>query len=157
MLTLALQGPGSTQPKGTVRKRVVEIVCDLPMPTVRIYGFLPKDTIRRVVRSHKNEIRWCYEKAMGSQGPFQTRLHLYFVIDVAGQMVVSNAIAWPSVPGLEQCVSKAIVSWVFPKMDTPRVTEVHYPVVLSPKIQGRERYVMAAVQDDDLCAIGLER
>ena len=83
-----------------------------------VEGFLGKDVIRRVVRSHINEIRGCYNQALTRNPNAEGRVEVNFVIlgsgSVASARVVANGLKDPDAG---RCIEKAVKRWHFP---TPR-------------------------------------
>jgi TonB family protein len=83
-------------------------------PTVR--GSLDRDVVRRVVRLHLNEIRFCYQKELAARPELSGRVVLNFTIAgdgrVAAALVQSSSLGNPRV---ELCLVQAIRRWAFPQ------------------------------------------
>ncbi|MCA9649318.1 MAG: AgmX/PglI C-terminal domain-containing protein [Myxococcales bacterium] len=108
------------------------------VPVVRqaraqVTGALDKDTIRRIVRAHINEVRGCYNKGLASDPNLAGRLVIQFVIDELG-LVASALVAETTLsdPDVGQCIADASKRWKFPKAAGGGKALVKYPFVLSP-------------------------
>jgi len=97
------------------------------MPTAK--GKLDLAIIRRVVRRHLNEVRFCYErilvKSPGLGGVVVTK----FVIGKEG--TVLSATADGVNPEVSSCIAGRIMTWEFPKPATGIVSVV-FPFTLAP-------------------------
>jgi Ca-activated chloride channel homolog len=107
------------------------------VPTVRqakaeVQGSLDKDLIRRVVRSHINEVRYCYNQGLAKDPNLKGRVTIQFVIDPNGKIqsaVVKEDTIIDKAVGT--CIAKQIMRWTFPKPMGGIVT-ITYPFVLEP-------------------------
>ncbi len=109
-----------------------------PVPIVRqakhiVEGSLDRDIIRRIVRAHINELRYCYNLGLNHDPKLSGRVKVRFVIDAAGKVssseVVGNTIADE---GVSRCVAKATTRWKFPRPPGGTVTTVTYPFIFKP-------------------------
>jgi TonB family protein len=97
-------------------------------------GCLDKDVIRRVVRSHINEVRHCYNQGLVRDPNLQGRVAVQFRIDARGS-VQSSFVGDSSIEdaSVERCITNAVERWRFPaapgRMGSVIVT---YPFVLAP-------------------------
>jgi TonB family protein len=100
-----------------------------PDPHVETRGGLSREDIRRTVRRHINEVRYCYEQALMSQPDLEGRVAVQFFVSPDGT-VQSSAVSQSSgaVGGVGQCVSASVRRWTFPASEGP--TSVTYPFVL---------------------------
>ena len=116
-------GGGSAKPS---KPPVAEVVPGAP----EVRGALDKELIRRIVRRHLTEVKFCYEKERTRNPALQGRITLQFTIAptgaVATSIVQSTTLGNPSV---EQCFAGAIRRWEFPKPQGG-VVVVTYPFVL---------------------------
>jgi TonB family protein len=108
-----------------------------PIPRVQtgsadVRGELSREIIRRVVRRHINEVRFCYEQELNAHPELQGRVSVRFVIDASG-VVTSSAIAESTLgaPRVEGCIVTAVRRWSFPAPDGGGEVSVVYPFVLS--------------------------
>jgi hypothetical protein len=97
------------------------------MPTVN--GELDRDVVRRVVRRHGNELRYCYEQELALNPRLRGLLVIKLVIDAEGK--VTSASASGVGRALEACVATRARSWLFPK-PKKGVVSVAHPVTFSP-------------------------
>jgi TonB family protein len=127
------------------------------VPTVRqgkatVSGALDRDVIRRIVRAHINEVRYCYNQGLARDPAIGGRVTVNFTIDANGKVnaaVVSETTVKDAAVGT--CIAQAIRRWTFPKPKSG-VVEVSYPFVLeSDNYRGGgdaapadERYVLEA-------------
>ncbi len=98
--------------------------------TPEVRGALDKELIRRIIRRHLNEVKFCYEKERTRNPRLQGRVTVQFTIAptgaVAASIVQSTTLGNPPV---EQCFAAAIRRWEFPKPQGG-VVVVTYPFVL---------------------------
>jgi len=98
--------------------------------TAEVRGSLDKELIRRIIRRHINEVKFCYEKELTRSPNLQGRVMVQFTIAPTGAVVAS--IVQSSTVGnpiVEQCIAGAVRRWEFPKPQGGIVV-VTYPFVL---------------------------
>ncbi len=99
--------------------------------TVR--GALDRDIIRRIVRSHINEIRYCYERKLVQDPSLAGNVTVNFVInsegDVTSSKVTSTTIRDRQV---STCVANRVLRWRFPDPAGGGIVSVTYPFVFAP-------------------------
>jgi tetratricopeptide (TPR) repeat protein len=106
------------------------------VPTVRqakaeVVGALDKDIIRRIVRAHINEVRYCYNQALARDPNAKGRVAIQFTISGAGK--VPSAVVHESTmkdPRVGHCMAQAVRRWTFPKPAGGGQVAVLYPFVL---------------------------
>jgi Ca-activated chloride channel family protein len=104
-------------------------VPDVHVGSVQVRGSLDKEVIRRVLRRHLNELRFCYEKELLNLAALAAgRLVLHFTINGAGAVVASSSTFGNA--AVEQCAAAAVRRWSFPAGNGPVM--VTYPVELKP-------------------------
>ncbi len=98
-----------------------------------VTGSLDKEILRRVIRSHVNEVRYCYERELGSRPTLAGRVTVTFTIAPNGA-VVSSTISHSSLgaPAVESCIATAVRRWSFPSVPGGGIVIVSYPYVLRP-------------------------
>jgi|GEM_PF-3632057 len=131
-------GPGDRRgncPKGAkcdvLASRDVGKIDRLGPPVVIVKGPPDRDLFRRVIRQHRNEVRFCYERQLSRSPELSGRLLMHFTIAPSGQVLeakVDQTSLTDSAVG--QCVSEAIRRWTFPKLDQMAI--IQYPFVFSP-------------------------
>lgn len=99
-----------------------------------VHGTLAREVIRRVVRRHRNEIRFCYEQGLQARPDLEGRVTTRFLISPTGT-VTTSLVAGSTVghPPTEQCIVQAIRRWTFPSPDNGGVVSVTYPFVLQTR------------------------
>lgn len=104
----------------------------IPMQPI-ISGSLDKETIRRVIRRHQNEYRYCYEKELNVKRDLNGKIKVKFTI--AGNGSVIAAAIEESTMGnsnVEQCLIGKIKRWVFPAPKGGGIVVVTYPFLFKP-------------------------
>jgi TonB family protein len=111
------------------RERPLDVVAE--RPTVR--GSLDREIIRRVVRRHINEIRYCYEQELPRAPSLAGRVAVRFTIaatgSVAAAAVDSSSLANPRV---EICTVDAVRRWSFPQPQGGGIVIATYPFTFVP-------------------------
>ena len=105
--------------------------------TVR--GQLDKEIIRRIIRRHINEVKYCYDQALVKQPGLGGRIVVQFTIAASG-VVIASTLQSSTVgsAGLENCTVLAVRRWEFPKPIGGGLVIVSYPFVLTPRGAGGE-------------------
>jgi len=112
---------------------------DRPQPSATVKGGLSKEVIRRVVRQHMNEIRFCYEQQLAMRPDLQGRVPVSFVISPSGA-VQSSAVVGSTLGNAtaEQCMARAVRRWAFPTPEGGGIVAVTYPFILRSADEGVE-------------------
>ena len=98
-----------------------------------VKGALDKDIIRRIVRAHINEIRYCYNQGLARDPAMKGRVAVKFTIIDTGK-VSDSEVSSTSLDDedVEKCIAKAVKRWKFPKPTGGGNVIVTYPFVLEP-------------------------
>ncbi|MCH9682988.1 MAG: AgmX/PglI C-terminal domain-containing protein [Deltaproteobacteria bacterium] len=98
-----------------------------------VKGSLDKDIIRRIVRSHINEVRHCYNQGLAKDPSLEGRVSIPFTIVPTGK-VVTSVVGTTTLgdKNVANCVAKAVKRWKFPRPPGGGNAIVSYPFVLSP-------------------------
>ena len=103
------------------------------VPTIRTgsaatRGSLSKEAIRTTIRSHINQIRFCYERRLAQQPELTGRVSIRFLIDSSGA-VTSSRVAGSTIGdrAVDICVARAIQRITFPEPEDGGVVFVTYP------------------------------
>ncbi len=104
---------------------------DVVPGTAQVRGSLDKEIIRRIIRRHLNEVRFCYEKELLRKADLYGRVTIQFTISGTGQVVASIVQqSTMNAPAVEQCIADAVKRWEFPKPQGGGIVIVSYPFVL---------------------------
>lgn len=104
---------------------------DVVPGTAQVRGSLDKEIIRRVIRRHLNEVKFCYEKELLRNASLYGRVMIQFTISGFGK-VVASVVQNSTVnnPTVEQCIAGAVRRWEFPAPQGGGIVMVSYPFVL---------------------------
>jgi len=97
-----------------------------------VRGSLSKEVIRRVIRRHINEVKFCYEQQLNQRPDLEGRVTVRFIISPTG--AVQNALVQASTLGnqpAESCIAAAVRRWTFPAPDGGGIVIVNYPFMLN--------------------------
>jgi TonB family protein len=98
-------------------------------PAVR--GSLSKEIIRRIIRRHINEVRYCYQVELQANPDLYGRVIVRFVIQPNGQVATARvASSTMNNRRVERCIAQAVRRWLFPKPRGGGIVIVSYPFVL---------------------------
>jgi TonB family protein len=93
-----------------------------------VRGSLDKEIIRRIIRRHINEVKYCYERELVKKANLAGRVSIQFTIAATGQVIAS--VLQSSTMGnirVENCVVQAVRRWEFPKPRGGGIVIVSYP------------------------------
>jgi hypothetical protein len=100
--------------------------------SVTVAGSLDRDVVRRVLRRHRNEIRFCYERELVAHPELGGRLTLALVVGPDGaatsSRVSGSTLGDATVSG---CVAQAGRRWTFPAPPGGGVVTVSVPYVFT--------------------------
>jgi TonB family protein len=97
-----------------------------------VRGSLDKEIIRRIIRRHINEVKYCYETELTKKADLAGRIAVQFTIAASGQVIAS--VLQSSTMGnirVENCVVQAVRRWEFPKPMGGGIVIVSYPFVFN--------------------------
>jgi TonB family protein len=97
-----------------------------------VTGSLDKDVIRRIIRRHINEVKYCYQKELQGNPALRGTVVVRFTIGKDG-LVTKAEVASTTLKNttVETCIVAAVRRWLFPKPQGGGVVIVSYPFVLS--------------------------
>lgn len=129
------QGVGAGAGKGRLKgSGASELGIDDP---ATVSGGLDREVIRRVILSHRAQIRYCYEKQLAKSSSLAGKLMVEFVIGADGRVTTSRlAEDTLSDPEVGRCVVSRVKGWTFPKPEGGGVVVVTYPFLFKPAGQG---------------------
>ncbi len=101
--------------------------------TADVKGSLSKEVIRRTIRRHINEVRFCYEQELTRRPDARGRVAVRFMISPTGavQSAVATSDSLKSA-ALRGCIAGAVKRWIFPAPENSGFVIVTYPFVLEP-------------------------
>ena len=112
------------RPSRTRAERDITINVD----TLRVVGPLSRELIRRVIREHRDQIRYCYNLALNGSPNLSGKLQVQFVIGDRGYVeqarILKSNLGKAS---LERCVVSRVRTWRFPKPNGGGRVQVNYP------------------------------
>jgi TonB family protein len=97
-----------------------------------VKGSLSKEVIRRVIRRHINEVRFCYEQELNTRPDLEGRVTVKFIISATG--AVQSAMVSGSTLGnqrAETCIAQSVRRWTFPAPEGGGIVVVNYPFMLT--------------------------
>lgn len=128
-------GPGNGPGKGGYRgPRLKEHIAAAPpqwtLGPPEVVGSLDREVIRRVIRGHMNEVKFCYEKELAHDASLSGRVVVKFTIASNGK-VAASAVGDSTLPSLAaaSCIARAVGRWEFPQPHGG-IVGVSYPFVL---------------------------
>jgi TonB family protein len=98
-----------------------------------VRGNLDREIIRRIIRRHINEVRFCYEQQLAMHHDLAGRMVVQFNIAPTGQVL--SSVLQSSTLGnvrVEACALQAVRRWEFPKPEGGGLVNVSYPFVFAP-------------------------
>ena len=111
---------------GKKRDRDVSISSGRPLIT----GSLDKEIIRRIVREHQGEIRYCYTRELTRNTGLGGKIIMKWVISGSGKVVkASVAENQMGSNAVGSCLASRIKRWRFPKPKGGGIVVVSYPFV----------------------------
>jgi pSer/pThr/pTyr-binding forkhead associated (FHA) protein len=95
-----------------------------------ILGSLDPEIIRRIVREHAGQIRYCYESELSRTPGIYGKIIMKWVINGEGKvMQATTAETQMKNANVEACLASRIKGWVFPKPKGGGIVIVNYPFV----------------------------
>jgi TonB family protein len=98
-----------------------------------VRGSLDKEIIRRIVRRHINEVKYCYDQQLVNWPGLEGRVVVQFTIGGNGSVIASTlqSSTVANAP-LENCIVRAVRRWEFPRPLGGGIASISYPFVLTP-------------------------
>jgi hypothetical protein len=126
--TLGGRGYGHGPGIGALATRQPHKVRDVIPGVATAKGSLDKEIIRRVVRLHLNEVKYCYDQELVHRAGLEGRISVQFIIAGTGQ-VINSFVQSTTMNNVrvESCVVGAVKRWPFPKPTGGGIAIVSYP------------------------------
>lgn len=94
-----------------------------------IQGTLDAETIRRIVRSHLDQVRYCYERSLTLNPGLQGKVAVRWMIGPDGT-VMSAAIETGLEASVDKCLVSRVKGWRFPAPRGGGTVVVNYPFLM---------------------------
>jgi len=95
-----------------------------------VTGSMDPELIRRVVRSHLDQLKYCYDNALTRNPKLTGKVSVRWIITEAGTVASSNVVGTTTnTPELDRCIAGRVLTWIFPKPKGGGVAVVTYPFV----------------------------
>ncbi len=94
-------------------------------------GSLSMEIIRRVIRSHRDQIKYCYSKELTRHPNLRGKVSIKFTISPKG-FVTQSSVSATSLKNstVERCMTQKIRTWKFPEPKGGGIVIVNYPFIL---------------------------
>ena len=118
---------------GLLAARHIPRTPDVMTGFLSVRGSLDREIIRRIVRRHLNEVRFCYDEALVARPMLAGRVVVQFSIAPTGRVLAS--LLQSSTLGAtaaEACIVNAVKRWEFPAPTGGGLVMVSYPFQLAP-------------------------
>lgn len=97
-------------------------------------GTIDRDAIRRVVMSHIEEVRFCYEQALNTDQSAAGRVKISWQIGAGGSVISASVKETPdNLRGVANCLVNRLRAWIFPEPPNGSTPTVSYPFVFERK------------------------
>jgi len=95
-----------------------------------VTGSMDPELIRRVVRSHHDQLKYCYDNALTKNPKLTGKVSVRWIITEGGTVASSNVVnSTTNTRELDQCIAGRVLTWIFPKPKGGGVAVVTYPFV----------------------------
>lgn len=95
-----------------------------------VTGSMDPELIRRVVRSHHDQLKYCYDNALTKNPKLTGKVAVRWIITEAGTVASSNVVSTSTgTPDLDRCIAGRVLTWIFPKPKGGGVAVVTYPFI----------------------------
>jgi TonB family protein len=99
-----------------------------------VRGSIDKEIIRRIIRRHLNEVKYCYDAELFRSPSLEGRLAVQFTIGNEGRVISSGLQSSTMDNGrVENCVVQAVRRWEFPRPAGGGIAIVSYPFTFIPR------------------------
>jgi hypothetical protein len=132
-------GLGTASKVGTIKGRPGGSDLSIDEPA-NVSGGLDREVIRRVILSHRAQIRYCYEKQLSAKPDLAGKVLVEFVIAADGSVTTARPTEQTlQDPEVGRCIVSKIKGWTFPKPKGDGVVVVTYPFLFKPAGQGTQQ------------------
>jgi hypothetical protein len=101
--------------------------------TATVKGSIDGDVVRRIVRAHINEVRYCYIQGLARNPKLEGKVSIQFTITPLGDVSVAT-VAKTTLEDVNvgSCIAMAVERWQFSKPSDGGNVVVTYPFVMEP-------------------------
>jgi hypothetical protein len=130
---VAEQAP-AVAPEAPVAEQAPAVAPKAPEgPKADVGPGLSADLVRRIVKAHIGEVRYCYNEGLKEDPELGGRVVVDFTVGTKGRVTKTEV----SSTGLEDsdvpaCVAGAVGRWLFPRPADGQEVQITYPFVLEP-------------------------
>ncbi|MFZ5442661.1 MAG: TonB family protein [Myxococcota bacterium] len=103
-----------------------------PEPPLVCSNCMDKELIRKVIASHRDQIRYCYELALQQAPSLAGKVSVKFLVNPAGSVVAAQVEQNTTNAPLGECLVSRVRSWQFPAARLGAGYSVTYPFVFKP-------------------------
>ncbi|HOX46366.1 MAG TPA: AgmX/PglI C-terminal domain-containing protein [Myxococcota bacterium] len=99
-----------------------------------IMGSLSMEIIRRVIQSHRDQIKYCYSQELTRNPNLNGKVSIKFTISEKGY-VTQATVAGTTMnnASVERCLCQKILTWKFPEPKGGGIVIVNYPFIFKPE------------------------
>lgn len=138
--TFGIAGDGSGGPGYGGSRHVARLDPKKPHPfqvtpgDLKLQGTLDREIVRRIIRRHLNEVKYCYEQELARKPDLGGRVVVQFTIGNMGQVLASVLQSSDMANArVENCIVQAVRRWEFPQPHgRGGLVFVSYPFLLTP-------------------------
>ena len=101
------------------------------VPRSRVHGAGSKEIVSRIIRSHIDEVKACYDAELSREPTLAGKINVQFTIEASGQ-VSEASVARSTLHNarVESCTVEAVRRWPFPKPLGGGKVIISYPFVM---------------------------
>ncbi len=99
-----------------------------------VMGSLSMEIIRRVIHSHRDQIKYCYSKELTRSPNLSGKVTVKFTISAKGYVQQASVSATTLGNAMvERCITQKVRTWKFPEPKGGGIVIVNYPFILKPQ------------------------
>jgi pSer/pThr/pTyr-binding forkhead associated (FHA) protein len=99
-----------------------------------VMGSLSMEIIRRVIHSHRDQIKYCYSKELTRNPNLAGKVTVKFTISAKGYVQQASVSATTlGNATVERCITQKVRTWKFPEPKGGGIVIVNYPFILKPQ------------------------
>jgi biopolymer transport protein ExbD len=116
-----------------IRKQIGrKVILSIGRPDIK--GSLSREVIRRVIYSHRDQVKYCYSKELPSNPNLSGKVSTKFIISPKGYVTQATISATTlHNKAVERCLAGKIRTWKFPEPKCGGIVIVNYPFIFNSK------------------------